>query len=842
MTAFKDATLKRNMVLVSRIDKKRVQKEDMRKSMKETIIFGNYGNETEMLRTLSKFGKKRFALRLMDRMTLLDYLLPKLNIVIEEEVLSLQQEVLLYQKVIQDKSSDPLIAYFKNSKTYQDVLSIVSGIHKLRETSVADLDESCKAKLRANTFGKKNESVLRLYELYRKERGVKLDENDLLFLVISKAKKLDNVTFKTLSCYPYSECEKKLVEILTGEDFAKSQINLPSENGKPSAYGVYGEYNETLNALKIINEKGWPLDECEIVVLDGKRYYPYLVELKDLLDVKLTFGTGIPLSSTRVGALLKSLYNYETFDRFGPNWIKEVFNGRLLDLDKIMGEVGLSGNPKGGSILQNVLKVAGNLRLCFNKSENDKAIKGFDKVDENCLDSHSELPAKPYLRSFACVLEKGYAGILEDYFEPRSPDEASAKSTVLSFLRNLGGEAKEYVPYLLSKNVAFSNSEEGSLHITTLENALFSLRKHIFVLGLSSDNFPRSESEDFVALDEDLKTVCPSARQSVQKQEEDKKLLSSLISLGYAMGCETVLSYSSYDVDGVRKRNMSSFLYDFNVTKIDSFFDSGFLDKYGNEYLKGTKINAKANHFDEPKYIPDAAKIFNKDHPLSPSKLENLYLNKDSRLDFLTGVIFEAPFEEETETYQYMNQAEFGNLMHAVFQHCNYPLKLSELEKDLDKRLSDFELTHRPLVDKAPTKAKAKRQLKNGCEMLKDFTPIDREKELMGEIDGIYFKGRCDMIATKCLENYVVDYKTGKVKHNDGKAENAIQGLVYADLKSTCGTTIKKVDFAYFSVGSVIEYGSSGASAILDDFKIVVQNLAFKSDKITSYNPWIDID
>ena len=806
--------------------------------MKETIVFANYGNETEMLRTLSKFVEKRFALRLMDRMTLIDYLLPKLGFVIDKDVLSLQQEVLLYKKVIQDNSSDPLIGYFKNSKTYQDVLSIVLGIHKLREASTVDLDKACQDKLLKNNFSKKNKSVLKLYELYRKEKGDKLDEDDLFFLAIAKAKKLENITFKTLPCFPYSESEKRLVEILTGEKFTKSQIDLPSKKGNPSVYGVYGEYNETLNVLKIINDNSWPLDECEIVVLDGKRYYPYLIELKDLLGAKLTFGTGVPLSSTRVGELLKSLYNYEVFDRFGPNWIKEVFNGHLLDIDEIKKEIGISGKPKEWSLFQSVLKVAGNLRLRFDKTINDKAIAGFDKVGEDCLDTYSELPAKPYLKAFASVLEKGYVGILEDYFKPSSPEEASAKSTALSFLKNLTGEAKEYVPYLLSKNVAFSNSEEGSLHVATLENALFSLRKHVFVLGLSSDSFPRSESEDFVALDEDMITISPSARLSAEKQKEDEDLLSTLMDLAYTKGGEVALSYSSYDVNGVRKRNMSSFLYRFPVTRIDSFFDSGFLNKYGKEYLKGTKINTEPNCFDAPSYVPDATKIFNSKHPLSPSKLESLYLNKGFGIDFLTEAIFEVSFDEETETYQYMNPAEFGNLMHAVFEKCAYPLNLASLQKDLNKRLDDFKLTHRPLVSEAATRAKAGKQLKNGYEILKVLCPIDREQELNGAIDGVYFKGRCDMIATNGPEKCIVDYKTGKVKHDKGNIKNAIQGLVYADLS---GLAITKVDFVYLDKGVTIEYAASGASAVISDFKTVVEDLNFKGEKISTYKPWIDV-
>lgn len=141
--------------------------------MEEKIIFVNSGNETELLRTLSKFNANSIETRVFNNIDLIDYVATKLGIYHSHKVLSLTEEVLLYQKAIKENKNK--LKYFENSNSYEDVLSIVRGIHVLRKTSLSDLDANTRNNL-LKSFKEKNEAILALYDCYKKEKDDDFDE------------------------------------------------------------------------------------------------------------------------------------------------------------------------------------------------------------------------------------------------------------------------------------------------------------------------------------------------------------------------------------------------------------------------------------------------------------------------------------------------------------------------------------------------------------------------------------------------------------------------------------------------------------------------------------------
>lgn len=829
--------------------------------MEEKIIFVNSGNETELLRTLSKFNINSIGTRVFNNVDLIDYVATKLGIYHSHKVLSLTEEVLLYQKAIEQNKNK--LKYFENSNSYEDVLSIVRGIHVLRTTSLSDLDVATRSNL-LKSFKQKNEAILALYDCYKKEKDNDFDEIDYMYFVINELEKQkETIKFNivTLKGYLYSALDQKLVELLANKSFSDTLVSPRklfkldekdnSFNDLP-VYSVYGEYNEVLNVLKIINDNNYKLDECEIIVVDYLKYYPYFKELEDLLNIKVTYGNGYPLSNTKPGMLLKNLYNYSKFDKFGRNGIKEVFTNSYLDYELIKKDIGFNDYKE----FRQLLNVAGNLRLSFDWKKNKEKISKFNTVDEKNLTDDEEV-AKKYLDAFNKIISKGYDGLIRNYFKKTSKEDGVARLSLLDSINTFSKceDLEEYIPYILSVNIGSSVSEEGSLFVTNLKNGLFSLRKNIFVLGLSSDAFPTHEKENFVALDEDLININKDSRLSTNRQKEDVELFNEFINLCLAKESNVYLSYSSYDLKEVRGKNKASILYNLkNVTEINKYFDSNFLNKYGKCYLDNKKVNVSGGIIDNPSFIVDATKIFTKDHKLSPSSLEPIYLNNDSEYDFLTKSMLGIYYDCDIETYKYIQENEFGNIIHDIFKNAKSPLDLSNLNDLKKTAIETFKKTHDPIVSEKVTMTKFDRQINNGYNLLKDVNMVFREEPLEGLISGIYFGGKCDLIAEKEGHLDIYDYKTGKPNHNFNDKNNAIQGLLYAALYDETKPN-KRIVFVNFDyLNNKIEvpylYAKDEITNILDivndDGKVT--KLCFKNKvkeidfKMKTYNPLIEIE
>lgn len=815
----------------------------------EKIIFINSCNEIELLRTLAKFNIKTLGYRVFSRIQLIQYIEQKIGKFASKKILNNQEEVLLYQKVLKENK----LKYFENSTSYEDVIAIVNGINIIRNTSVNDIDDDIKSTLLSNQFSKKNEAILKLYDLYKKAKGDSFDQIDYIHFVLNNIGDIKlNLEIITLSSLKYNDLDKRIVDLVSDKHFNETQIsindlfNCKNNKGNINVYSVYGEYNEVLNVFKIINDNKYNVDECEIVLTDSKYYYPYLKEVSELLNVNMTFSFGYPLSLTKAGKLLENIYYYEKIDKFGVNGIKQVFLKSDLNIKKIKEELGIKSQLE----FEKLLKVVGNLRLSFNKIDNENKINKFLALNDSDL-TKDELVAKDFLSKFNTILIKGYKGIIEDYFEVKNSDEFLAKNVILNNLDIFKDDIVEYVSYILSKNIGSEASKEGYLHVTTLNNAFMSFRKNVFILGLSSDKFPTREKENFIALDLDIKSINSKARLSIDRQEEDINLYHQTMEFLNNSGCNVYLSYSNYDFVGVRERNKSSVLYDYDkVINIDKFFESNFFNEYGKSYLNSYKIYRKDRLIDNEEYEVNVEKLFNdENHYLSPSDLESIYLYKvenkvkiNTEYDFFTKKILGINFENDADSYNFIEYNDFGTLVHSVFEKCKYPLNKKELEDEANRLLNIYTSTHYPINSGVKTSDKLLHQIRNGERILRNYIPVCKEEKLSGYINNLYFKGRTDLIASKGGVNYVIDYKTGKVKHSIKYDDNSVQGQLYAYLYNKSNKNkITQVEFAYFDKNATVDYKFDDIliNNILDDFKDKVNNLKF--EKLT-YNPLIKLE
>ena len=227
----------------------------MKSGMKETVILAPHCKQRELLRTLARFGKELFGVRVMDAGELSKSLLLRSG-VSYGKLISLKEETYLYDSFLRD------IPYFRLS-SFQDSRHIAVSFHQLRSLILQDEEKTIIEKLKEGVFLEKNEALTEVYERYnslKKEAGV-LDEIDLIRLAVEKAEKREDISFKCIKEYPLTPLEEVLLKKVSGdlEEISLSDLYPKGEEREFSYHQAYDISDEIREVLEDIYQKNIPL-------------------------------------------------------------------------------------------------------------------------------------------------------------------------------------------------------------------------------------------------------------------------------------------------------------------------------------------------------------------------------------------------------------------------------------------------------------------------------------------------------------------------------------------------------------------------------------------------------
>ena len=384
-------------------------------------------------------------------------------------------------------------------------------------------------------------------------------------------------------------------------------------------------------------------------------------------------------------------------------------------------------------------------------------------------------------------------------------------------------ETDDIIKNVLSHNVCVQSSEEGCLHITEIGKAFSSLRKNIYIVGLSALRFPGSPKENYLLLDEDLDNFGEEAKiySSNGKIIRKKELLISLAELAASFECELSLSYSGLNVSELKKENASSLIFElFSMEnknaesreleeKIEeiAYFEPkiSITREIGMAYNDGKQIL-----FSESNTTPDAVSVRVEKY-YSPSAINNYF--SCPRLFYLANLL-EIPEPQSNDPFEVISAADRGKLAHSLMEKlANNEMTEKEFISLAENEIDCFLLQKTPLIDVNANAIKDDfiSMMSNAYRTDTKRRVVLAEEDIYCEHEsGVRIHGFPDRVEEMPDGSYlVVDYKTGAtVKHVQDDINTCLQVVMYAYLmehKKDNPLSISGGEFRYIKVGQNID-------------------------------------
>ncbi len=840
--------------------------------MNERIILAPGLNGNELIKNLALHGVNCFNTRIMSGAELAECALMRSGISISENIIDSRDEVSKISEAVKG------VSYFKTT-SYSDVRNLTSAIRQLRSLVVSS-DESSELKktfLSEDVFLDKNEALLVVYERYvqslKEENSI--DSIMLIRKAIAECSEID-ADFYSLEEYPCSPIEKALLsKVSGGKDKSISIKDLYGATDKPikisAIKNCYGPSNEVETVLDDIYSCR-KLDECTVAVTEPGTYSQLFFDYALIHNIPMTFGCGVPIINSNPAKLL-SLYFQWTDDFFSAASLKMMLFSKSFNKGKLMSLLPEQDETFRWSSFYRYL---GEIGFTNDKKHNLKRLAEFTDAAEAEGKFIVEGESKEYreysnklkcillLKIMAEVLSAPREQFIREYAVIRSDDtkiatkmlttlDIAASNVIydeLVYISESGTEQTDAdtITNILKTSVMSQQSEPGYLHITSIDKAFSSVRKNLYIAGLSASKFPGSHKENYLLLDSDLDLFGEAASylKSEDRIKRKTKNAVCLAELASALDSNMVISYSGMNTAELKRDNASSIIYLlFNkmssteatyeelekaITKVTYFEPAISASRLvGKAYTEGGRFaNAGRN---ENVYTE-----WNINDSYSPTALETFFgCPRRFMLRYVLGI----PEPDTEDTYEVIDSRATGTMAHSLMEQ----LADSEMscEEFLELSGSFFDryiAQHPPLM---PEKIPYVRE--EFLDMMRTAYDGDpHRKVVLAEKDieckhstGVKIHGLPDRVELlddgTCL---IVDFKTGrKIKHIEDDFMTCFQVIVYAYLIESMGYKVSGAEFRYIRLGQTVKckYDDEMKSKLeyaLTQFKEMMENGEFK--------------
>lgn len=837
--------------------------------MKERIILAPSLNGNELTKNLSLHGINSFNTRMLSAGELARIALLRSGITITEDFIDENEQVVIIAEAVKG------IEYFKNP-SFVDIRNIAFAINRMR-CLVSEWDEE---KVLNETLGKgifktKNDALLEAYKRYIQTLKDK-DAVDSILLIrkaIAEASALD-AEFVTLLEYLPNPLEEALLQKVSGgKEISSISITTLFDAADKSIKNIsykncYGASNEVETILTDIYS-GKNVDECTVAVTDTVTYGQLFFDYAVLYDIPMTFGCGIPIMNSNPAKLLNLYYSWMTDGFFGAEAIKTLLNSEAFDMSKLTA---ILPKPEDGFSWNIFYEVLGQVKF-----RNESEIENLNKVDrfkkalsedEALVDKTDPKACKtialkklciPFLEVMAKELALDTVEFISKYSYIRIGDTSCSKALLMRLDFEALNEIKEQmmlinkvdVPMtkediilsILKNNILVQQNAPGKMHVTSVDGAITSIRKNIFIAGLSATKYPGSPKENYLLLDDDLRLFGSSAERytSVGRIENKKNRLFELARLASMLDSSICVSYSGLNVSELKSENASSLIYELfkeehgsnvtseqlkeHITKI-GYFEPGLSISrlIGKEYINGTFIIT--NEHNREKRWPE--QTFERE--FSPSALE-MFVGCPKA--FFLKHIMNLSAPDDDDPFEIISPRAEGTLAHSLMELlADEPnMSLDDFKVKAEEYFDRYIDEHAPLISKnvEPKKTLFVEMMENAY----NTDPKPRREVVLKEEDihcehevGIKLHGFPDRVERledgTCL---IVDYKTGnKIKHIQNDPNTCLQVLIYAYLMEKMGYKISSCEYRYIRLGQTVtcdwnEDTKNGLAMVLNQFK-----------------------
>ena len=828
---------------------------------KQKIILCSNVNENEKLKSLASFGENTFDLHFMNTLDLAKYLLELSGVqykqtFVKDDVLS----AMLYTKI-------KAIEYF-NSLSLNDIMNLITSINKLRHFILKDEDKEFNEKMMNEpVFEEKNKAVVEAYNLlknYLNENNL-IDEVGIIRYAYENTKSFPNIEFIIYKDSPLDyvcpSLDKALLDKAAGKVVEPTSIAEKKVNIK-SYTKVFGQTNEIENIIQYIYQNHIPFDQCLIASAETTDYANILENYRDLIGFPVTIGIGKSVKETNPGKVFASVFDWEKshfhLEYFKRLILNESFNFELLKNDIGYSEKDVSVVNKGLKYpelisFESIIETLGDLRICLDDVKNNTKLNDYKRVvikyrklypdDASYLRRTKEMP---FIERMVNILNQGKLYLINSYSLLNNSYDKNALAkivTLLSWEKEFNISPKDINKTISTQTVSRQSPEAGKLYFTSISNASSCLRPYLFVVGLSSNNFPGGSQEDPMIIDHDyLSFGVPVDETSNKGIRDNKNSFFSLLYESNKYGIEVHLSYSYYNSQSLKSQNASSVLFDSykiesgaektigdfedeyknnpkRFVSIDEFFTANILEssKIGQSIVNGNNISFEKREIDTEEKTIELNKITG-GRGLSASAINN-YVTCPY-LFFLSNVLH-IPQPEDIDIYEVIPPNDYGTLAHLLLEHLDKKI-ITNKEKfaDLAKQaMNDYFIIHQN--DNSSVKEKAKEEfaetMMNAYEMEGTEEAVLKEEDngCYHEETGLLIHGLPDKVIQHGKEYKIVDYKTGRsVKHFADEPSTMLQCVVYAYVLKKLGYNVTGFEYRYLRLNEFVRSGDAGLSML----------------------------
>lgn len=768
--------------------------------MKEKIIVVPTINKLAI--TLAYHNKSSFNVRFLTSVELAREALLRNGKMSEKEFVSRSDEPVYYKQIVDS------IDYFKTTKL-ADIKNINQTINAIRQL-VFDNEEEIKEKLQQGIFKEKNNA---LYEVYKKYNDRLNNENkiDTIGLIRNAISNCIDVEINTLKEFELQPLDYRLINSISN-DVKQISIfdlfNLDKKNINITAYkNCYGSSNEVGNIIDDIFTNN-NLDQCVVACGDYQTYSQIFYDYACKYKIDISFENGLSLINSYPGKLLKQYYYWISDGNFGWLPFNDLIHSPYFNFE-LFDSLVISNNEKEFDHNKFYEKLA-KLRLTNNLDINKQRILDYKKSisREDINDNYKlekyidgfEIIAKELALPIEEFLNKYYVARKQNEFEIKF-DEAAITTIIneIKSIHNIGLTiTDDVIETILKKPVYRQGNKPGKLHITTIENALSSLRNTLYVCGLSSTIYPGSPKENPLLLDADLEIFKNEQLTSKGKIKQKREALFNLIDLASSLNNKIYLSYPGLNVSELKNNNASSLLYE--IYKRENGDDKS-LDDFKKEIKtiqyfepKLSKTIAIGEAYNKSKNIVYNAlnKSNNNNASLdigkySPSALNTFF---NCKKQFFYQNLLKINVQDDYNPYEVISASEQGTLAHALMEYlADHRMPKEDFLKLSDEVFDEYMKISVPLVKESIQKAKEEfvEMLSNGFDMdeanPRELDFKEEDQDVVHEQTGIIIHGYPDRVEkTKEGKAVIVDFKTERDKnaHLKDDINTCLQVLIYA--------------------------------------------------------------
>lgn len=789
--------------------------------MTEKILLLSGANGTELIRMMARFHKNSLGLRIMNAAEFARFALMRSGIILEENFLPRKQEPAVIDGFVRE------ISYFA-SAGYADSEKIADALYHLRSVITENEFEQLHGILPKGEFPDKNKSLLAVYDRYLAalKASKSIDTIGLLRKAKAEAKPLECDVY-ALREYPLTPLENEMLVQLAPKltySTISAQLGVNRAPLKNVDYMEgYGASNEVAAVYDYIVSNNLPFDACVVAVANPNPYAQLFYDFSQSNDLPITLGCGIPILNSNPARLLKLLYDWNTTGYHGVDALNVLLRSDALDQKKLFDTLGIEKAWQ----LDRIIQIAGQLRLNFDWEENNRKIALLPQNDKKAA-------FYPFVSALAKELSLGESKLLEKYALIRDGAvgrvDRSALSVICdaldSYAKFTGGSPlDQIIPEILQRSVCSENSREGALFVTGISGAMASMRKHLFVVGMSASNFPGTPRENYLLLDSDYRLFAVDLMDgedmlpiSINLVQWKKDALEHLLRLAAALDVNIHISYSGYDLAALKEENPSSVLFDifkkqygdeatFQQYK-DAFRHVGYFTgqvtadhTIGRAYIQGKEILCQGADFSEDACAHTLERAF------SPTAIDDFFACP--RRFFLTRILG-VQEEEPDDPFAVIDAKSIGMLAHSLMEEladspCDKGVFLQRAEAAFDR----FLLSRPPIHSEAAEREKA-----IFCKMMANAYDQDPQNEVLASEEkqtflhssGILLEGYPDRVEKTRLGEYIIaDYKTGKrIHHQANDIDTCLQVVIYAYIMEQKNIPISRCEYRYLRDGVTV--------------------------------------